>query len=284
MGLIIKGKPVADAISETLIKEVDNFKIQGIIPKLVIIRVGAKASDLAYEKGILKRCNGIGIETYVKEFPEDISQREFIRELRRLNENRNVDGIMVFRPLPKHLDENIIKYVITPEKDIDCFNPINLAKVIAGDSTGFAPCTPRAVMEILKYYNIDVEGKFSVVIGRSMIVGKPMSMLLLNENSTVTTCHSKTVHLDKICSQADILVAGIGKAEFIDSKYIKEGAVVIDVGINVDKYGKLCGDVDIKSCQWKNVIVTPVPGGVGTVTSSVLAQHVVEACKHKNKL
>ncbi|WP_368488965.1 bifunctional 5,10-methylenetetrahydrofolate dehydrogenase/5,10-methenyltetrahydrofolate cyclohydrolase [Clostridium sp. BJN0013] len=284
MGLIIKGKPVADAISETLIEKVDNLKIQGIIPELVIVRVGAKASDLAYEKGILKRCDEVGIETCVKEFPENISQKEFIRELRNFNENRNVDAIMIFRPLPKQLDENIIKYVITPEKDIDCFNPINLAKVMTGDNTGFAPCTPCAVMAILKYYNIPIEGKLSVVIGRSMIVGKPMSMLLLNENSTVTTCHSKTVNLDKICSQADILVVGIGKAKFINSRYIKEEAVVIDVGINLDEYGKLCGDVDIKSCESKNVIVTPVPGGVGAVTSSILTQHIVRACKYHNNL
>ena len=284
MGLVIKGKPVADAISEALIKEVDDLKIQGIIPKLVIVRVGAKASDLAYERGILKRCYAVGVETCVKEFPEYISQREFIRELRGLNEDRSVNAIMVFRPLPEHLDENIIKYVITPEKDIDCFNPINLAKVMAGEGTGFAPCTPSAVMEILRFYNIPVEGKMSVVVGRSMVVGKPMSMMLLNKNSTVTICHSKTSHLDKICFQADILIICMGKAEFIDSKYIKEGAVVIDVGINVDEYGNFCGDVNIKSCQWKDIIVTPVPGGVGAVTSSILAQHVVRACKGQNNL
>ncbi|MFL0194115.1 bifunctional 5,10-methylenetetrahydrofolate dehydrogenase/5,10-methenyltetrahydrofolate cyclohydrolase [Clostridium sp. WILCCON 0269] len=284
MGRIIKGKPVADAITETLIKEVSNLKIQGVIPNVVIIRVGAKGNDLAYEKGILKICSKIGIKVYVKELPEDVSQNQFIQELKKFNEDKSVNGIMVFRPLPEHLDESIIKYIIEPEKDVDCFNPINLAKIMSEDNTGFAPCTPCAVMEILKYYNISIEGKLSVVIGRSMVVGKPMSMLLLNKNSTVTICHSKTVDLSKVCSQADILIVGIGKAKMIDSRYIKDGAVVIDVGINVDEYGNLYGDVDMESCELKDPVITPVPGGVGSVTSSILAQHIVKACRHQNNL
>lgn len=284
VGRIIKGKPVADAITETLIKEVSNLKIQGVIPNVVIIRVGAKGNDLAYEKGILKICSKIGIKVYVKELPEDVSQNQFIQELKKFNEDKSVNGIMVFRPLPEHLDESIIKYIIEPEKDVDCFNPINLAKIMSEDNTGFAPCTPCAVMEILKYYNISIEGKLSVVIGRSMVVGKPMSMLLLNKNSTVTICHSKTVDLSKVCSQADILIVGIGKAKMIDSRYIKDGAVVIDVGINVDEYGNLYGDVDMESCELKDPVITPVPGGVGSVTSSILAQHIVKACRHQNNL
>lgn len=284
MGLIIKGKPVADAINETVIKEVHDLKVQGIVPRLVIVRVGTRSDDIAYEKGILNKCYKVGIETYVKQFPEDILQKEFIKELREINENKNVNGIIIFRPLPLQLDESIIKYIIAPEKDVDCFNPINMAKIMAKDNTGFAPCTPSAVMEILKYYDISPRSKCSVVVGRSMVFGKPMSMLLLNEDSTVTICHSKTNHLDKICSQADILVVGIGRPKFINSKYIREDAVVIDVGINVDEYGNLCGDVDMGDCKWKNLILTPVPGGVGVVTSSVLVQHVVMACKYQNNL
>ncbi|MCC9294768.1 bifunctional 5,10-methylene-tetrahydrofolate dehydrogenase/5,10-methylene-tetrahydrofolate cyclohydrolase [Clostridium sp. WLY-B-L2] len=284
MGQIIKGKPVADAISETLTKEVENLKVKGITPKLVIVRVGANGSDLAYERGALKRCSKIGIDAAVRELPEDIAQDKFIEELKKVNEDKSVNGIMVFRPFPKQLDENVIKYVIAPEKDMDCFSPVNVAKVMEKDKTGFAPCTPSAVIEILRHYKVPMQGKRAVIIGRSMIVGKPMAMLLLNENSTVTICHSKTVDMPEVCSEADILVVGIGRAKMIDSKYVKDGAVVIDVGINVDKNGKICGDVNTADCEPKASMITPVPAGVGSVTSSILAQHVIKACKLQNNL
>lgn len=284
MGQIIKGKPVADAISEVLTKEVEELKAKGITPKLTIVRVGANGSDLAYERGALKRCDSIGIATEVKELPVDISQDDFISELKKVNEDKATNGILIFRPFPKQLDESVIKYIIAPEKDVDCFSPVNVAKVMENDATGYAPCTPSAVIEILKHYKVPMKGKKAVVVGRSMVVGKPVSMLLLNEHATVTICHSRTENMPAVCSEADVLVVGIGKAKMIDSKYVKDGAAVIDVGINVDEQGNLCGDVDTNDCVEKSSMITPVPAGVGSVTTSILAKHVVKACKQQNNL
>ncbi|WP_072724970.1 bifunctional 5,10-methylenetetrahydrofolate dehydrogenase/5,10-methenyltetrahydrofolate cyclohydrolase [Tepidibacter thalassicus] len=282
MGQIIKGKPVADKIKEELIKEVEELKARGINPKLTIVRVGARGDDLAYERGALKRCDSIGILTEVKELPEDITQEEYISEIKKINEDPATHGILCFRPLPKQLDEEVIKYVIAPEKDIDCFSPVNAAKVMEGDKSGFSPCTPTAVVEILKHYGVDLTGKKVVVLGRSMVVGKPAAMLLLNENATVTICHSKTKDLDLVTREADVLVAAVGRAKMVKENFIKDGAVVIDVGINVDENGNLCGDVDTDVVKDKVSMITPVPGGVGSVTTSILAKHVIKACKMQN--
>ncbi|WP_270646737.1 bifunctional 5,10-methylenetetrahydrofolate dehydrogenase/5,10-methenyltetrahydrofolate cyclohydrolase [Paeniclostridium hominis] len=281
-GQIIKGKPVADKISENLIKEVNDLSKEGIIPKLAIVRVGARPDDLAYERGALKRCQTIGIETEVIELEENITQEEYIKAVHKLNEDEKVNGILTFRPLPKHLNEDVIKYEIDPNKDIDCFNPINISKILENDKSGYPPCTPTAVVEILKYYDVDLSGANIVVLGRSMVVGKPVSMLLLNENATVTICHSRTKNLPEITSNADILVAAVGKANMGKEEYIKDGAIVIDVGINVDDQGNLCGDVDTNNVLEKVSMITPVPGGVGSVTTSILASHVVKACKLQN--
>jgi len=282
MGQIIKGKPVADFISEELTRKVEALKSKGLVPKLAIVRVGADPSDLAYERGALKRCESIGVAAEVKELSLDITQDDFIDELGKINRDASVNGILIFRPLPKQLDEKVIKYVIAPEKDVDCLSPVNVAKIMENDPTGFAPCTPSAVMEMLKYYKVPMSGKKAVVVGRSMVVGKPVSMLLLNENSTVTICHSKTQDMPSVCSEGDILVVGIGRAKMIDSRYVKEGAVVIDVGINADAEGNLCGDVDTEDCIGKAAMITPVPAGVGSVTTSILAKHVVKACMQQN--
>jgi methylenetetrahydrofolate dehydrogenase (NADP+) / methenyltetrahydrofolate cyclohydrolase len=284
MGEIIKGKPVADAISEELTKKVGMLKGKSITPKLAIVRVGADPSDLAYERGALKRCESIGILTEIRELPVDISQDDFIAELKKINDDKAVNGILIFRPFPKQLEEKVVKYVIAPEKDVDCFSPVNVAKVMENDETGFAPCTPSAVMEILKYYKVPMKGKKAVVVGRSMVVGKPVSMLLLNENATVTICHSKTENMPGVCSEADILVVGIGRAKMINSSYIKEGAVVIDVGINVDENGNMCGDVDTEDCLAKASMITPVPAGVGSVTTSILAKQTIKACMQQNNI
>ncbi|AUN15604.1 bifunctional 5 [[Clostridium] sordellii] len=281
-GQIIKGKPVADKISEGLIKEVNNLVTEGINPKLAIVRVGARADDLAYERGALKRCKTIGIETEVVELDENINQEEYIKVLHKLNEDKKINGILTFRPLPKHLNEDEIKYHIDPKKDVDCFNPINTAKIVENDESGYPPCTPTAVVEILKHYDIELSGANITVIGRSMVVGKPVSMLLLNENATVTICHSKSKNLPEISSKSDVVVAAVGKAKMINHDYIKDGAVVIDVGINVDDEGNLCGDVDTDDIMDKARMLTPVPGGVGSVTTSILASHVVKACKLQN--
>lgn len=281
-GQIIKGKPVADKISENLIKEVNDLSKEGITPKLAIVRVGARPDDLAYERGSLKRCQTIGIETEVIELEENITQEEYIKAVHKLNEDEKVNGILTFRPLPKHLNEDVIKYEIDPNKDIDCFNPINISKILENDKSGYPPCTPTAVVEILKYYDVDLSGANIVVLGRSMVVGKPVSMLLLNENATVTICHSRTKNLPEITSNADILVAAVGKANMVKEEYIKDGAIVIDVGINVDDQGNLCGDVDTNNVLDKVSMITPVPGGVGSVTTSILASHIVKACKLQN--
>ena len=279
---IIKGKPVSDKISEILINDVKNLKIKGIYLKLTIVRVGSRGDDLAYERGALKRCQTIDIETEVLELDENITQEDYINEIKRLNNDESVHGILCFRPLPKHLNEDEIKYVISPEKDVDSFSPINTAKVMEGDTTGFPPCTPTAVVEILKHYDVNLSGAKVVVLGRSMVVGKPAAMLLLNENATVTVCHSRTKDLQNITSDADILVAAVGRAKMVKSEFVKEGAVVVDVGINVDESGKLCGDVDTDDVLNKVSMITPVPAGVGSVTTSILAKHVVKACKLQN--
>lgn len=280
---IIKGKPVADNITESLKKEVNSLNEIGITPKLAIVRVGSRPDDLAYERGALKRCNTIGIETQVVELDENISQEEFIKVIHKLNEDDKVNGILTFRPLPKHLNEDELKGEIDPKKDIDCFNPINTVKILENDKTGYAPCTPTAVVEILKHYGINLTGANVVVLGRSMVVGKPLSMLLLNEDATVSICHSKTKNLPEITSKADILITAVGKAKMVKRNYIKDKAVVIDVGINVDNQGNLCGDVDMEDVLDKVSMITPVPGGVGAVTTSILANNIIKACKLQNK-
>ncbi|WP_297132115.1 bifunctional 5,10-methylenetetrahydrofolate dehydrogenase/5,10-methenyltetrahydrofolate cyclohydrolase [Terrisporobacter sp.] len=283
MGEIIKGKPVGDAISEVLKGECEELVKDGIQPKLAILRVGAKANDLSYEKGALKKCEAIGIQTEVTELPDGTTQEQYIETLQKLNDDSSVHGILTFRPLPEGIDEEVIKNIIAPEKDVDCFSPMNTAKLMEGDKTGFPPCTPTAVVEILKYYNVPLKGANVVVLGRSMVVGKPVSMLLLGENATVTICHSKTKDLPKVCADADVLVAGVGRARMVTSDYIKEGAVVIDVGINAKpEGGGICGDVDTDDVVGKASMVTPVPAGVGSVTTSILAKHVIKACKQQN--
>ena len=282
-GQIIQGTPVADEISENLIKEVNELSKEGIIPKLSILRVGEKANDLAYERGALKKCETIGIETEVTVLDEGVTQEQYLEALQKLNDDQKVNGILTFRPLPKGIDEEVIKHVIAPEKDVDCFNPLNTAKVMEGDKTGFPPCTPTAVVEILKHYNVDLNGANVAVLGRSMVVGKPVSMLLLGENATVNICHSRTKNLAEVTSKADILVAAVGRARMVTPEYIKEGAVVIDVGINAKpEGGGICGDVDTDSVVEKASMITPVPAGVGSVTTSVLAKHVIKACKLQN--
>ena len=283
MGEIIKGKPVGDALSEVLKGECEALVKDGIQPKLAILRVGAKPNDLSYEKGALKKCDTIGIKAEVTELPEGTTQEEYIEALEKLNKDSSVNGILTFRPLPKGIDEEVIKNVIAPEKDVDCFSPMNTAKLMEGDKTGFPPCTPTAVVEILKHYNVPLKGAKVVVLGRSMVVGKPVSMLLLGENATVTICHSKTQDLQKVCADADVLVAGVGRARMVTADYVKEGAVVIDVGINAKpEGGGICGDVDTDDVLSKASMVTPVPAGVGSVTTSILAKHVIKACKQQN--
>ena len=284
MGQIIKGKPVADAITAELQKDVEALKAQGITPKLKIVRVGAREDDLAYERGALSRMEKCGIKAEVLELPVDICQADFVKELKAVNDDPSVHGILLFRPLPKQLDMEEIKFVVDPVKDIDCMNPLNAEKIFEGDKTGYPPCTSQACVEILDHYGIDMKGKRAAVIGRSMVVGKPLAMLLLDKNATVTICHSRTNDLPGVCRQAEVVIAAVGRAEMVTGDFISEGAVVIDVGINVNAEGKLCGDVKFDECVDKASMITPVPAGVGSVTTSVLAKHVVKACKQINNI
>ena len=284
MGEIIKGKPVADKIADELTAEIEGLKEKGLAPKLAIVRVGARGDDLAYEKGALTRCKKVGVEVDVHEFPQEVTQAEFIAGVKKLNEDKNVHGILVFRPLPSQLDEKELKHVIAAEKDIDCLSPVNEGKLMEGDKTGLAPCTPTAVMEILKHYNVELQGKNVTVIGASMVVGKPAAILLLNENATVTVCHIFTKDTAAMARQADIVVVGCGVPRLVKESWISEGTVVVDVGINVDADGNMCGDVDFDKVVDKVAMITPVPGGVGAVTTSILAKNVVKACKLQNNL
>lgn len=279
MSTIMKGAEVAKAMKEVLIRETEELKQAGVEPCLTIVRVGARPDDLAYERGAKKRMELVGIRCEVLELPEDISQEEFENQFRQVNEDPKVHGILLFRPLPSHLDEEPVRQMIRPEKDVDCMSPVNIAKVISGDETGYAPCTPEAVMKMLEHYQIDIKGKKVTVVGRSMVVGKPLAMMLLKKHGTVTICHTRTKDLAATCREAEILVAAAGKAKMISADMVGEGAVVADVGINVDEEGNLCGDVDYEAVQETCGYISPVPGGVGSVTTSVLAAHVLRGAR-----
>jgi methylenetetrahydrofolate dehydrogenase (NADP+) / methenyltetrahydrofolate cyclohydrolase len=278
---LLTGKEVAQKMDLDLQKEVQALKARGISPVLKIIIAGDAADSMAYANSAKKMAEKNGVACDIEQLSGTISQDEFIKVLKQRNTDKNIHGIIVMRPMPKQISEDVIKYLLAPEKDIDCFNPVNAGKIMAGDMTGFPPATPQAVMEMLRFYEIPMQGKEAVVIGRSMVVGKPMSMLLLGENATVTVCHSKTKDLPAVCRRADILVAAIGKARMITADYIKPGAVVMDVGINVEG-DKLFGDVDTEPAKNVAGAITPVPGGVGTVTTRVLLKHVIKAAKMQN--
>lgn len=282
MSVIMKGAEVAKAMKETLIRKTEALKDRGVDPCLVIIRVGERADDLAYERGAKKRMELTGIDCRVRELPEDIGQEEFEREFAKINEDPSVHGILLFRPLPAHLDEKPVRAAIHPSKDADCMSDTNIAKVFSGDETGFAPCTAEAVVQMLDHFGIGLEGKKAVIVGRSMVVGRPLSMLLLKRNATVTLCHTRTKNLAEECRRAQILVAAAGKAGVVTGEMAGEDAVVVDVGINADENGELCGDVDFDAVQDKVSYLSPVPGGVGSVTTSVLASHVLRGACYLN--
>ena len=272
---LLKGAPVSAAIREWAAEEIK--QLQGSVPKLAIIRVGEKPDDMSYERSAVKKMEAFGLRVQTFVFPKDISDEEFKEAFQKINKDPDVTGILLLRPLPEQIKEKEIEAMIDPRKDLDGISPVNIAKVFSGDPSGFAPCTAEAVIEILKANNISIEGKRAAVIGRSMVIGKPLSMLLLKENATVTICHTRTKELPEICRQAEILVAAAGKAGMVEESWVSDGAVVIDVGINVDENGKLCGDVDQASMESRNLLLTPVPGGVGAVTTAVLAKHLIQA-------
>ena len=272
---ILKGLPVANAINEKLMEQVKS--IEGPLPHLAIIRVGERPDDCSYERGAVKKMDKVGVRCTTYTFDADIDNDTFQAEFDKINENPDIDGILMLRPLPKQLDEKQIENKIDPRKDLDGISPLNLAKVYAGDESGYAPCTAEAVIEMLDYAGIDIKGKRVTVVGRSLVIGKPVSMLLMKRNATVTVCHTKTVDMAGTCKNAEILVAAAGSARMIKKEYVADGAVVIDVGIFVDDEGNLCGDVDFDAISDIAAAATPVPGGVGSVTTSVLAKHLVKA-------
>ncbi len=279
MEKLLKGNAVVAAIKEDILAEVAQLKAQGVEPMMAIVRCGARGDDIAYENSAKKRFAGLEIGLKVVELPEDIGQNDFVQELHKLNEDKSIHGVLVFRPLPKQIDENIIKYHLDSAKDVDCMTPINIAKLFSGDSSGYAPCTPEAVIELLDFYGIDLKGKKVTLIGRSMVVGKPLAILLLQRHATVTICHTRTKDLPQTVQNADLVIAAAGKAKMIAADFITPGQIVIDVGINVDQDGNLCGDVDFEAVMEKVLQITPVPGGIGTVTTSCLAKHVVTAAQ-----
>lgn len=274
--LELRGKKVSDGIKKYVSKELETLSF---VPKLAIVRVGENPDDMSYERGATKKLKSFGLDVASYVFPQDISDEAFKKAFQDINEDDEVTGILLLRPLPRTINEKDIENMIDPKKDLDGISPINIAKVFAGDTTGFSPCTAEAVIEVLKAYDIELTGKRVTVVGRSMVVGKPMSMLLLKENATVTMTHTRTVDLKKTCSDAEIVIAAVGRAKMLNSDYCGQDAVMIDVGINVDENGKLCGDVDYATLDGKASAATPVPGGVGTVTTAVLAKHLIQAAK-----
>lgn len=276
---LLKGLPVAQAMNEELITELADFK--GAVPHLAIIRVGERPDDMSYERGAVKKMDKIGFRCTSYTFEQNIDNDTFQKEFDKINTDADIDGILLLRPLPKHLDEKAIENRIDPRKDLDGISPVNLARVFAGDVNGYAPCTAEAVVEMLDYAKVDLTGKRVTVVGRSLVIGKPVAMLLMKKNATITICHTKTRDMAGTCRNAEVLVAAAGSAKMIQADYVAEGAIVIDVGINVDTVGNLCGDVNLETITEKAAIATPVPGGVGSVTTSVLAKHLMKAAKSR---
>ena len=281
MAELLKGAEVVNALNEKMTNEIEVLKGKGITPTLAILRVGERPDDISYEKGATKRCETVGVAVKSVVLPADVTQDVLMQSLSALNDDSSVHGILVFRPLPKHLDENAVCAALKPEKDIDGITEGSLAGVFTGSGKGFAPCTAQACMEILDHYKIDCKGKRAVVIGRSLVVGKPAAVMLMGKHATVTVCHTRTVDMPSVAGAAEILIVAAGKMESITKDYLSPGQIVIDVGINWnDEKGKLCGDVLFDEAEPIVAAITPVPGGVGTVTTSVLVSHVVEAAKN----
>lgn len=272
---VLKGAEVSAKIKE----EVQGLlaSMEGPAPKLAIVRVGERPDDMSYERGAIKKMENFGLRVQSYVFPGDIGDAEFKEQFAAVNGDPDVAGILLLRPLPRQICESDIEKMIDPAKDLDGISPANIAKVFAGDESGFAPCTAEAVMEVLRAFDISPQGKRVTIVGRSMVVGRPLSMLMLKANATVTICHTKTADLEGTCRNAEILVAAAGRAKMLDKRFVGQDAVVIDVGINVDENGKLCGDVDYGSLDGTASAATPVPGGVGAVTTAVLAKHLVRA-------
>lgn len=277
MAEILKGKPVADKINEGIVNDIEALKEKGVIPTLCIVRVGDNESDMAYERGAVKKCELLGVRCVTHHMPADVTEEALLGLIDDINMDRGIHGVLLLRPLPKHLDSAKIENALCPEKDVDCMTEASAGSVYTGSGIGYPPCTPKACMEILKFYGYELKGKNVVVIGRSLVVGKPVAMMCMKENATITICHTKTVNMAEIASKADIIIVAAGHANTVNSDFVTEKSVVIDVGINVTPDGKMCGDVCYEPVSGVVAAITPVPGGVGSVTTSVLLRHVADA-------
>lgn len=279
MSVILKGAPVVAAMNEANAARCAALREKGVVPTLAVVRVGAREDDLSYEKGVMARCAKVGVE--VKQFllPADAAQEELLGVIACINADPSIHGCLLFRPLPRQFDDRTVRAALAPEKDIDGITDGSLAGVFTNTALGYPPCTAQACLEILKFYGIPLSGRRAVVVGRSLVVGKPAAMMLDRENATVTLCNSRTRDLPEVCREADIVVVAMGKAGAVGAAHLREGQVVVDVGIHVNEEGKLCGDVRFGEAEPLVEAITPVPGGVGTVTTSVLVSHVVEAAE-----
>lgn len=273
----LSGKEVTAALNARIRANVETCRARGVEPTLCMVRVGDNPSDMSYERGASKRCETLGVACKQIHLPEDVSQEELLSVIEDVNQDPAIHGLLLFRPLPKHLDQVLIENALDPAKDVDCMTDLSMSGVFTGKQIGFPPCTPQACMEILDHYGYDCTGKKAVVIGRSLVVGKPAAMMLIKKNATVTICHTRTKDMPAVTRDADLIIVAAGRAGVIGADYVREGQTIIDVGINVNAEGKLCGDVDFAAVEPVVDAITPVPGGVGTVTTSVLVGHVADA-------
>lgn len=277
MAMLLSGKEVAAGLNERLSRQVERLREKQVVPTLAILRVGERPDDLSYERSAIKRCEKLEVEARQVTLPADCTQQDLLQAIQGINEDASIHGCLMLRPLPRELDEYAACEALRPEKDVDCITSGSLARVFTGKGAGYAPCTAEACMEILDYYHCELGGQKAVVVGRSLVIGKPVAMLLLARNATVTICHTRTRDLAAECQKADVLVVAAGKAGAVDGSCISRGQVVVDVGIHMDEDGKMCGDVDFATAEPLAGAITPVPGGVGAVTTAVLLRHVVEA-------
>ena len=277
MATLLRGAEVVSALNEKVQTDVRALMARGVVPTLAILRVGEKPDDLAYERGAMKRAETVGVAIRQIVLPETVTQEALLSEIAQINADDSIHGCLMLRPLPKHIDDSVVREALLPEKDIDGITQGSLAGVFAGTKRGFPPCTAKACMEMLAYYNIDPAGKNAVVIGRSLVIGKPVAMMLLQQNATVTICHTRTKDMPSVTRRAEILIVAAGKPGVVGAEYVSAGQTVLDVGINFTSEGKMTGDADFSAVEPIVGAITPVPGGVGTVTTSVLMAHVVEA-------
>lgn len=279
MAYILKGAPVADAMTRKLTEAASNLKARGIIPTLAIVRIGERNDDLAYERGAIKRCERVGIAVRRYQLDTGIEQPALLDVIEEINSDKSIHGCLMFRPLPTHIDERTVCEAVNVKKDVDCMTGRSLIGVFTGSGEGFAPCTAQSVIELLKYYGVNLAGKRVAVIGRSLVIGKPVSMLLQAENATVTMCHTRTVDMPAICQEAELLVVAAGHLNTVTRDFVNPDQIVVDVGINLAPDGKLTGDVSFGEVEPLVKAIAPVPAGVGSVTTAVLCKHVIEAAE-----